>query len=81
MNRLFCVLFLMAALGLASCSTTSTNTQVQFLCPALSPPPSKAIDALEEAGKSDPSSAAWVIDLSRHYDKCDAINSHRSSKR
>lgn len=54
-------------IALASCSPT-----VKYLCPPLAPPPSSTIDALETAGKKDPSSAAWVVSLDRHYQKLDA---------
>jgi hypothetical protein len=41
-------------------------------CPVLPPPPGKVVDALEAVGRKDPSSAAWVIDLDKHYAKLGA---------
>lgn len=58
---------LLIVLLLSSCSPT-----VKYLCPPLAPPPSKTIDALETAGKRDPSSAAWVVQLDKHFQKLDA---------
>lgn len=41
-------------------------------CPSLAPPPDEAIDALENTASN--AVDAWVVDLSRHYDKLDACN-------
>lgn len=47
-------------------------TTVQVVaCPELPPPPDAAVDALEAAGRSNEAAAAWVIDLSQHYDALD----------
>lgn len=51
---------------LTACSPTT-----KIVCPRLAPPPASTVDALEKAGRQDPSSAAWVIDLDRHYQKLD----------
>lgn len=61
-----CVLLFLLGL-VASCTQTT-----KIVCPPLSPPPVSTVDALEEAGKKDPSSAAWAINLSKHYRKLDA---------
>jgi uncharacterized protein YceK len=55
---------------LSGCSTT-----VVYKAPPLADPPLSVVDALEQAGRKDPSAAAWTIDLDRHYQKLDAINS------
>lgn len=70
--RLLCtaaVLFLFGFIMVA-CSPT-----IKYVCPSLSPAPLSAVDALEQVGRKDPSAAAWVIDLDRHYQKCDIVNS------
>lgn len=38
-------------------------------CPPLSPPPDAALDALQALVDTDPPTAAWVVDLDRHYQK------------
>ena len=58
-------------LSLSACTTAPT---IKFKCPPLSPAPSSVVDGLEVAARKDPSAAAWVIDLDRHYQKCDIIN-------
>lgn len=42
------------------------------VCPILPDPSPAAIDALEAAGRQDPSTAAWVVALDRFYQKQDA---------
>lgn len=51
---------------LASCSPT-----IKYVCPQLAPPTLKVVDALEATGKTDPSSAVWVTQLDKHYEKLD----------
>lgn len=58
------LVFLFMATG---CTTVATT-----ICPPLSPPPGTVVDALETAGRKDPSAASWVIDLALHYQKLDA---------
>ncbi len=53
---------------LASCATAPS---VKAVCPPLAPPTETIVDSLEAAGRKDPSSAAWVIGLERHYEKLD----------
>lgn len=65
---------LVTALFLTLTSCTSTS-QVKYLCPPLAPPTEQVVTALEEAGRKDPSSSAWVVELDRHYQKCDVLNS------
>lgn len=60
------------SLALVGCTTTPS---IKFLCPPLAPPTDQAVTALETAGKADPSTAAWVVELDRHYQKCDTLNS------
>lgn len=48
---------------LGGCQTT----RVVGSCPPLSPPPAKAVDALQAA--HDSAVDAWVVDLDRHYQK------------
>ena len=57
---------------LVSCSPT-----IRYVCPPLSPAPKIVVDAMEVTGRKDPSAAAWVIDLDRHYQKCDIVNAKK----
>lgn len=43
------------------------------VAPRLSNPPPAVVDALEQAARSDPSAASWVIGLSRFYEKQDLV--------
>ena len=49
---------------LGACQTTS--------CPTLDAPPASAVDALKQA--NDPNVDAWVVGLSRHYQKLEVCN-------
>lgn len=60
--RLIAILVILI-LPMSACSTA----RVSGSCPALAPPPETAIAALQQA--SDSATDAWVVDLSRHYDK------------
>lgn len=53
---------------------TSCTTVVKYKCPSLSPAPNSTLDVLELQARKDPNTAAWVIDLDKHYQKCDIIN-------
>jgi hypothetical protein len=57
--------------------TACASVQHVAKCPTLSPPPGKAIDALEAAGRKDRDTANWTVDLSKHYDKLDQCNAKR----
>ncbi len=57
---------LILTLALAGCATGPVSE-----CPALAGPPPAVVDALESAGRKDPSAAAWTITLDRHYQKLD----------
>lgn len=50
-------------------------------CPRLAPPTLPVVDALDAVGRKDPSSAAWVIGLERHYDKLDACAAQANKAR
>lgn len=63
------LLFGLVLLVLTSCQTTGP---VSIQCPQLAPPTASIVDALEQAGRKDPSSGAWVIALEKHYEKLDA---------
>lgn len=52
---------------LALLTSGCASARVAGSCPALSPPPVAAVDALEAA--KDSAVDAWVVDLDRHYDK------------
>lgn len=67
LSTVFVLLCLMG--GLSGCQTTVTR----FQCPPLAPPTSKVVTALEQVGSKDPSSGAWVVDLEKHYEKCEAL--------
>lgn len=67
-------LIVLLALGFLVAMMTSCNTTVQYQCPPLAPPPMKVVTSLQTAGKSDPSSAAWVVGLEKHYEKCEALS-------
>jgi hypothetical protein len=54
--------------GLSGCQSV-----VQYQCPAFAPPTPQVVTALEQVGRKDPSSGAWVVDLEKHYEKCEAI--------
>lgn len=58
---------------LAGCETVHVKAD----CLNLPDPPPAIVDALEAAGREDPSAAAWVIDLDRHYQKQDACREAR----
>lgn len=59
---------------LTACSTVQREIgSPKLVVPILSPPPSKAAHAIVEVGKTDPSTAAWVIQLDRYYKKVDTI--------
>lgn len=66
-NGLTILAVCLVLLTLAGCTQTT-----KYVCPPLSPPPNSIVDALETTGRKDPSAAAWVIDLDRHYQKLDA---------
>lgn len=51
-----------------------TSDRVALVCPRLADPPPAAVAALEQAGRADPSTAAWVIDLDRHYSKLETCH-------
>lgn len=59
-------LLVVLAIGLSSCSPT-----IKYVCPPLSPVPNSTLDALASTGKRDPNTAAWVVDLDKHYQKLD----------
>lgn len=67
LNTIGSTLGLLILVGLM---TGCASGRVVASCPALSPPPSTAIDALQSAG--DGAVDAWVVDLDRHYQKLDA---------
>lgn len=55
---------------LAGCVTVPTKAVV---CgPRLPDPPASIVDGLEASARADPSAAAWVIGLDKHYRKQDA---------
>lgn len=60
------ILFSLMAAILSGCSPT-----IKYVCPPLAAVPSSTLDALEAKGRQDPSTASWVIDLDRHYQKLD----------
>lgn len=60
------MLALISTLLLVACATAPV-----VKCPGLPDPPPAIVDALEQAGRSNPSAAAWVIGLDRHYQKLD----------
>lgn len=53
------------------------SARVALVCPGLSDPPLSVVDALEAAGRKDPSAAAWTVHLADHYDKLDACRNVR----
>ena len=57
---------------LAGCASVPRPVLVTGAVPDLPAPPAVAVDALEAAALEDPETAAWVIDLSQHYDALDA---------
>lgn len=59
------VILTVLSIILGGCATT----RIVANCPQLTPPPDAAIDALETAGRADPETADWVVDLDRHYQK------------
>ncbi len=66
------IMALLATLAvLTSCQST---TVVKWRCPVLADPPSSTVDALEKAGRQDPSTASWVVQLDKHYQQCDIVN-------
>jgi hypothetical protein len=68
---LLIVFWVFLVMALSSCSPTVV---VKWKCPPLSPAPLSAVDALVQTSRKDPSTASWVIDLDKHYQKCDIIN-------
>jgi hypothetical protein len=66
-----CVLMLL--LGIAATASGCTEV-VKYVCPSLSNAPNSTLDALEVQARKDPATASWVIDLDRHYQKCDEVN-------
>jgi len=62
---------ILAILLICLAFTAGCSPTFKYVCPPLSPPPGSTIDALEAQGKKDPATAAWVIDLDRHYQKLD----------
>ena len=59
------LILLAAVTALGGCQTT----RVAGSCPALPPPPVRAVDALQAA--ADSAVDAWVVALDRHYQKLD----------
>lgn len=64
--------------GLLSGSRQIMATVVE--CPELPPPTQSAVDALAAAGRSDPDTAAWLIDLDQHYDALDVCKAASNRK-
>lgn len=71
------VLCLAAILFLSGFMLQACSPTIRYVCPPLSPAPNIVVDALEATGRKDPSAAAWVIDLDRHYQKCDIVNAKK----
>lgn len=65
------MVLILAAILLAGCSTTGSKA---YVCPRLVAPSPAAVEALRQAGKDDPSTAAYVVKLSAHYKKLEACN-------
>lgn len=61
------ILFVLGIALLSSCTTVTTK----YVCPSLSPVPNSTLDVLESQGRKDPNTAAWVVDLDKHYQKLD----------
>lgn len=59
---------------LAGLMTGCASGRVVGSCPALSPPPMAAVDALQGAQNADVD--AWVVALDRHYDKLAVCAGH-----
>jgi hypothetical protein len=64
---------------LAGCVTVPIETPAPaaktaraVAAPILPDPPPGVVDALQAAGRTDPSVAAWVVDLDNFYQKQDA---------
>ena len=61
---------MLGLLILAGLMTGCASARMVGSCPALSPPPLAAVDALQAA--NDSAVDAWAVELDRHYQKLDA---------
>jgi uncharacterized protein YceK len=71
------VVILLAVFGGLIALLSGCTTVVKWKCPPLSPAPESTLDVLALQARKDPNTATWVIDLDKHYQKCDIINSSK----